>query len=150
MKTFDELRECINHSYRDECEDIQKFGGNTEYLDKAIHKLNLIETESMYDLPLNIGDTVYVLVYDFVAKGTKGAWSMTKTEVTDISVHHGFCVACDSFVLKGETKQIDSFRPWDDLGDRVFKTKEEAEIKIQEDKDNKGYVYEEKPITMLS
>lgn len=43
-KTFeevqDELRECINHAYRDECEDIQKFGSNVEHLDNAIHKLN--------------------------------------------------------------------------------------------------------------
>ena len=144
MRTFDELRECINHAYRDECEDIQKFGGNTEYLDKAIHKLNLIETESMYDLPLNIDDTVYVLVYDFIAKGTKEAWSMTKTEVTDISVHHGFCVACDSFVPKGETKQIDLFRPWDELGEHVFISKEVAESYIRLHGNTTEYIYEEK------
>lgn len=48
MRTFEEvqeeLRECINHAYRDECEDIKKFGGNTQHLDNAMHRLNeLIE-----------------------------------------------------------------------------------------------------------
>lgn len=44
MRTFeevqDELRECINHAYRDECEDMQKFGSNVTHLDNAIHRLN--------------------------------------------------------------------------------------------------------------
>lgn len=35
-----ELRECISHAYREEAEDIQEFGGNTEHLDKATHLLN--------------------------------------------------------------------------------------------------------------
>ena len=44
VRTFeelqDELRECINHAYRNECEDIEKFGSNTEHLDNAMEKLN--------------------------------------------------------------------------------------------------------------
>lgn len=44
MRTFkevqDELRECIGHAYRDEVEDVQWYGGNTELLDKATHLLN--------------------------------------------------------------------------------------------------------------
>lgn len=48
MRTFeevqDELRECINHAYRDECEDIEKFGSNIAHLDNAMQLLNeLIE-----------------------------------------------------------------------------------------------------------
>ena len=44
MRTFeevqDELRECINHAYRDECEDIQKYGSNVTHLDNAMQRLN--------------------------------------------------------------------------------------------------------------
>lgn len=48
MRTFeevqDELRECINHAYRDECEDIQKYSSNVTHLDNAMQRLNeLIE-----------------------------------------------------------------------------------------------------------
>lgn len=44
MRTFDEvqdeLRECINHAYRDGCEDMQEFGSNVTHLDNAMHRLN--------------------------------------------------------------------------------------------------------------
>lgn len=96
------------------------------------------------NLPLNIGDIVYVLVYDFVAEGTKEAWTMTRSEVTDISVHHGFCVACDSYIPKGSFKQIDTFRPWDELGERVFISKEVAESYIRLHGNTTEYIYEEK------
>lgn len=104
--------------------------------------------KTVLEKPLAIGDTVYIVLHDeapFI-KGTVDAYMITKTTVTDISENHGFTLSCDLCRVKdvdGKEIEFDSFRDWEQVGERVFLDLHEAEEIIKNNDDYNGYKYSE-------
>ncbi len=104
--------------------------------------------ETVISAPVTIGDTVYITLHDkapFVAN-TIHAYSITKTNVTDVSATHGFTVTCDINRTKGligEDYDWDNFREWDQIGECVFLSRQDAEDSIKDNNDYAGYNYYE-------
>ena len=99
--------------------------------------------ETLIKKPLSIGDTVYLVLEDTLFSGTMDGFYITQTKVTDVSVNHGFTLSCDLWHsrINGRNIEHDDFRPWDQVGEKVFFTKEEAEMSINHTKNYAGYKF---------
>ena len=99
--------------------------------------------ETVIKKPLAIGDTVFLVTEDTLFSGTKDGFYITQTKVTDISVNHGFTLSCDLWHsrVNGRNIEHDVFRSWEEIGETVFFTKEEAETSISHAKNYAGYKF---------
>ena len=71
--------------------------------------------------PVTVGDTVYYFYIEDFRNGDPPQYNIVKTKVTDIWAERGFTLACF-----GEDNEIFLHKSWDDIGEKVFLTREEA------------------------
>ncbi len=96
---------------------------------RNMHEHELIEEPNenkitLIEKPVTIGDTVYFVLHDTApfVKGTDNEYEIIKTQITDVSVNHGFTLSCD---------RPEMFRDWSEFGTTVFLSRKEAEESIK-------------------
>ena len=107
------------------CDLCSQGGGNCEYVSEMIKKLaeyeNAEEEGKLVVLPCKVGDVLYKPTRSFVSE----------YEVRFIEVSSCNCLFLHTSVVKGINDSGETFKE-DDIGKKVFLTKEEAEKALKE------------------